>query len=75
MTVSGPNTGTFTLTFSKGTAATTNPALPVTASAALVQAELEALPNIGAGNVSVTKTGSTFTISFQGALAGQNLPH
>jgi autotransporter-associated beta strand protein len=71
VTLSGPNTGSFTLTFN---GQTTNPALPATASASLVQSELAALSTIGAGNVSVTQSGSTYTVSFQGALAGQNLP-
>lgn len=52
------SSGTFTLTFSGATTT----ALAYNASAATVQAALEALPSIGAGNVSVTGTYSvTFT--------------
>ncbi|HEX5762187.1 MAG TPA: hypothetical protein VFY04_03590 [Solirubrobacterales bacterium] len=51
--------------------------IPWNASPALLQAELEALPTIGAGNVSVTSAnpgggapaGGPYTVTFQGALA------
>lgn len=44
-----------------------------------VEAALGALPGIGAGNVSVTESGSlsetlTYTVAFQGALASRSLP-
>jgi len=44
------------------------------ASAAVVQAALEALPNIGAGNVDVTLEGSTYTIEFVGGLSWTDVP-
>lgn len=59
--------GTFTLT--KG--ANTTSALTFNASASVVQAALEALASIGAGNVSVSKTGSVYTIGFVNTLADQ----
>jgi len=68
--VAGPITGTFTLTFNGKTTGS----MGVTASAAQVQGQLQFLSTIGAGNVAVTKTGSTFTVTFQGALAGMILP-
>jgi hypothetical protein len=69
--------GTFKLGFetTSPTAAATTGVLAFNATAATVQAALEALPNIGAGNVKVTggpgdETGSTpYTVTFQGALA------
>lgn len=78
----GPTGGTFTLTYAGQTTA----ALPYNATAAAVQAALQALPNIGTGYeglapvgssgyvqypgaVSVTLSGSAYTITFQGALA------
>jgi hypothetical protein len=72
-------TGEFTLRFStvnpSNSAAQTEP-LPYNASPALVQAALEALPNIGAGNVSVSspnpgglagEVGGPYTVEFKGA--------
>jgi virginiamycin B lyase len=81
----GPSTGTltvkarggaFTLTFTKEATKETTAPLAHDASAAAVQAALEALPLIGAGNVTVTggpgsADGSTpYAISFTGALTG-----
>ena len=73
--------GTYTLSFATNgnpTPQTTAP-LPSNASAAAVQAGLQALPNIGAGNVTVNggpgnKTGAfPYTITFTGALAAKNV--
>ena len=44
------------------------------ATAAVVQAALEALPNVGAGNVTVGLSGAVYTVTFGGALANQRLP-
>jgi hypothetical protein len=50
----------------------TDPAEPTAAS---IQAALEALPNIGAGNVKVTRTaGREYDITFQGTLAEKDVP-
>ncbi len=70
VTVAGPATGSFTLTFNGKTTGS----MPSTASAAQVAAQLSALSTIGNGNVMVSKAGSTFTITFQGALGGMLLP-
>jgi hypothetical protein len=71
VTITGlPTGGTFVLTF--GDVATTD--LPYNATAAAVQAALQALPGIGAGNVTVTgSAGGPYTVTFTGALAGQNV--
>lgn len=66
--------GTFTISFDfEGKSGTTS-ALAWNASAAVVQAALEALPGIGAGNVSVTLAALVYTITFQGDLAKANMP-
>jgi hypothetical protein len=68
--------GTFTLTFGFGTVYTTAP-IAYNASAAQVQSALQALPNIGAGNVTCTggALGSAGVVcTFAGALAGQPQP-
>lgn len=57
--------GTYTLTLGGAT----TPALPLGASAAIVQTALAALPVIGAGNVSVTGTPGLFIVTFVGSLA------
>ncbi|HND55587.1 MAG TPA: hypothetical protein PLV92_24400, partial [Pirellulaceae bacterium] len=44
------------------------------ATASQIQAALEALPNIGAGNVVVTGAAGLFLITFVGSLAGGQLP-
>lgn len=59
--------GTFKLGF-KGYSTT---ALAHNASAAAVQAALEALATIGTGNVGVALSGQVYTVTFQGYLAGQ----
>jgi hypothetical protein len=62
--------GTFTLTFGGQTTA----AIAHNASAATVDAALEALSSIGTGNIAVTgSSGGPYTCTFGGALAGQNL--
>jgi RHS repeat-associated protein len=65
--------GTFTLTYSGQTTGN----IAYNASAATVQAALEALSNIGTGNVDVTKLtdsseSQTWQVTFQGSLAGTN---
>jgi Ca2+-binding RTX toxin-like protein len=66
------NSGTFTLTFNGQTTS----ALAYNASAANVQSALNALLNIGpvGGAVTVSKSGSNYTVTFGGNLAGYNLP-
>lgn len=70
-TVSGtPTGGTFRLALDgKPTAA-----LAYNATGAVVQAALEALGNVGTGNVGVSLSGAVYTITFQGALANQDIP-
>lgn len=66
-----PTGGTFTLTFSGQTTS----AIAYNASAATVDAALEALSNIGAGDVAVTgSAGGPWTVEFTGALAAANQP-
>lgn len=66
--------GTFTVSFTfEGKTGTTG-AIAYNASAATLQAALEALDSIGSGNVSVQKAGSVFTITFVGSLAKANVP-
>lgn len=66
----GPTGGTFTLTYSGQTTGT----IAYNASAATVDAALEALSNIGAGDVAVTgSAGGPWTVTFGGALAGTNV--
>jgi hypothetical protein len=67
---SGITGGTFTLTFDGQTTA----AIAYNASAAALQSALEALSNIAPGDVSVAKSGSVWTVTFQGAYAGTNVP-
>lgn len=70
VTLANATGGTFTLTFDGQTTA----ANAYNISAAALQAALEALSTIGAGNVSVSgSAGGPYTITFIGALAGQNL--
>lgn len=61
--------GTFTVTFEGN--ATGNVAFNATAAA--LQAALEALPNVQPGDVAVTKAGSVFTVTFGGKFAGENV--
>ncbi len=71
-----PTGGTFTLTFN----AQTTSAQAFNESAANLQADLEALSTIGAGNVSVARSGSgtlaapyVYTCTFQGTLASTDV--
>lgn len=66
----GGNSTNWTLGFN---GQTTDPAFVKNPNADAVQAALEALPNIGAGNVAVTGSGWTWNITFQGALGEQNV--
>lgn len=62
--------GTFTLTYS----GQTTTAIAEAAAASAVQSALEALSNIAVGDVTVTgSAGGPFTVTFAGALAGQNV--
>ncbi len=66
-----PTGGTFTLTYDGQTTS----AIAYNASAATVDAALEALSNIGAGDVAVTgSAGGPWTVTFGTALANQNVP-
>jgi hypothetical protein len=70
VTEGGSGLTSFTLTYSGQTTAS----IAAAATAAQVQAALEALSNIGAGNVSVTgSAGGPYTVTFQGALADTNV--
>ena len=63
--------GTFTLTFNGQTTS----AIAYNATAAAVEAALEALSTIGQGNVQVTgNAGGPYTVEFVGQLANQNVP-
>ena len=64
-----PTGGTFKIGFGEQYSA----AIAYDADAATVEAALEAIANIGTGNVAVTGT-TTKTVEFQGDLAGQNVP-
>lgn len=57
--------GTFTVNFGGYTTS----ALNFSDNAATVQTALQGLTSIGSGNCTVTKTGSTFTVEFNGAFA------
>jgi hypothetical protein len=68
----GATGGTFPLTFD---GQTTSPELTRNATPSLVKAALQALSNIGSGDVSVTgPTGGPWIVEFTGALAGTNVP-
>lgn len=70
VTEGGAGLTSFTLTYSGQTTAS----LAALATAAQVQAALEALSNIGAGNVTVTgAAGGVYTVTFIGALAGTDV--
>jgi hypothetical protein len=72
---SGPETGAHGAAISLSLGGQSTSTLPQLASAAEVQAALEALPNVGAGNVSVSgRDGGPWTVDFGGALAGIDLP-
>lgn len=65
-----PSGGTFTLTYAGQTTA----AIAYNAAAATVQAALEALSNIGGGDVVVSGSAPIWGIDFAGALAAQDVP-
>ncbi|MFI2664873.1 hypothetical protein [Micromonospora carbonacea] len=70
ITQGGSGLTSYTLTYSGQTTAS----IAQAATAAQVQAALEALSNIGAGNVLVTGSpGGPYTVTFQGALADTNV--
>lgn len=70
LTEGGSGLTSYTLTFSGQTTAS----IAAAATAAQVQAAIEALSNVGAGNVSVTGSpGGPYTVTFQGALADTNV--
>lgn len=70
VTVSSADGGTFTLTYAGQTTA----AIAYNATAATVDTRLEALSNIGAGDVAVTGAdGGPYTVTFGGALKNTNV--
>jgi hypothetical protein len=70
LTEGGSGLTSFTLTFNGQTTAS----IAAAATAAQVQAAIEALSNVGAGNVSVTGApGGPYSVLFQGALADTNV--
>lgn len=66
----GSGTDTYTLSFDGATTGT----ITEGDSAASIQTELEGLSTIGAGNVSVSGSDPSYTVDFQGDLAGQDVP-
>lgn len=66
----GASGGTFPLTFNGQTAS----GIAWNASTSAVRSALEALSTIGAGNVSVSGSPGSWNVTFQGALAGTNVP-
>lgn len=74
VTITGaPTGGTFTLTFDGATTA----AIAFDATAAVVRAALEALPNLAAGDVTVTGgpgPATPYVVTFAGARAGTDVP-
>jgi hypothetical protein len=70
VTEGGSGLTSFTLTYSGQTTAS----IAAAATAATVQAAIEALSNVGAGNVSVSgSAGGPYTVTFQGTLADTNV--
>lgn len=70
VTEGGSGLTSFTLTYSGQTTSS----LAAAATAAQVQAALEALSNVGSGNVVVSgNAGGPYTVTFQGALAGTDV--
>ncbi len=66
---SAPADGTFTLTFRRGAVIRTTDPIPFDATAAQVTAALEALSNVGPGNVAVDKVDAvTWRVTFTGDL-------
>jgi hypothetical protein len=70
LTEGGSGLTSFTVTWNGQTTSS----LAAAATAAQVQSALEALSNVGAGNVAVTgSAGGPYTVTFQGALAGTDV--
>lgn len=70
VTITGnPTGGTFTLTFQGQTTA----GIAYDAADSAVVSALEALSNIGVGDVAVVKSGFQYTVTFQGALASTDV--
>lgn len=69
-----PTGGTYTLRFDYGAGVQTTSALAYNAAPSAVQAALEALTNIGAGNVTVTGIATNYVVEFVGSLAGIDVP-
>lgn len=65
-----PTGGSFTLTFDGQTTA----AIAWNANAAAVQSALVALSNVDAGDITVTGTNPSFTLTFGGQYGGDNVP-
>ncbi len=68
-----PTAGAWTITFGNSVRHRTT-SLAFLATAAAVQAALEALPNIGKGNVTVGLAGQVYTVTFTGELANKPQP-
>jgi hypothetical protein len=68
-----PDAGTQTFGVTRNGVTHTTPALAYNASAATVRAALEALDNVGAGNIAVALNTNVFTFTFQGALANEQV--
>lgn len=68
-----PTDGTYVLGFPTGPTQQLTPAQPYNADAATIQAALQALSTVGAGNMLVTGNYPNFTVTAAGALAGQDL--
>ncbi len=68
-----PEEGAFTLTVAAGGASDTTAPLGQGASAAQVQSALEALDDVGAGNVTVTSASGGGTVTFAAAVADSKL--
>lgn len=66
--------GTFTVAFTFEGLMDTTPAIAYNATAAQLQAALQALRSIKEGNVTVTKAGDVFTVTFVADLAATNVP-
>jgi len=67
-------TTSYTLSFTRNGSTATTGAIAYNATSATIQAALEVLPTIGAGNVSVAgPNGGPYSVEFKGALANQDV--
>lgn len=66
--------GTFNVIFTYGGVTKSTGAIAYNATAGTLQTALEGLTNIGTGNVAVTKSSADFILTFQGTLAGTDVP-